>query len=371
MENTTTNNETALLWFAGLFFAFLIIFGIAMYLSERFKDINYAKMEICRAYDEDEYRYWRRELTICRLLIIPFMSYERAKRIVRFFSRGRHAKKEKHNDGLTSLLLPSFLGIMICAVCLAGGTFAWFTASQTTSTQVIQAANYSIVSTVNDGTIDITAENGSYALESKKKYTVKIEATGSATTGYCIIKLGDINIHTEQFPTQDNANKKSITFTLEINQAVDMEIIAQWGTSASKEKKLQDGETYTYGNVNTATVNAEEEEKSTEQETNPSETVDENKNIYTVVSGDTLTTIANKYNTTVDKLIEYNELTSTNIQVGQKIKIPPADYEIPKVESTTTTVKESEQIPTESDTVSTEQTSNTTESNSIISNTSN
>ncbi len=370
MENTTTNNEMALLWFAGLFFGILIIVGIAMYLSERFKDINYAKMELCRAYDKDEYRYWRRELTICRLTIIPFMSYERAKRIVRFFSRGRHAKKENRNDGLTSLLLPSFLGITICAVCLAGGTFAWFTASQTTATQTITAANYKINTSVkikDSENIINPSQNGIYELKANDAgYQVVLDATEStATTGYCVLELGNTKIYTQQFPSQ-KYSEKAITIYLDIKEDTTLTIISQWGTSASEEKKFLNGDTYTYGATEpTSTTNKEEkiEQGTTEQTTETTGT-----DIYTVVSGDTLTSIANKYNTIVDKLMAYNELTSTNIQVGQKIKIPSTDYEIAKAETTATTVQENEQTTTEQDTVSTEQTGNITESDNTISN---
>ncbi len=369
MENTTTNNEMTLFLFAGLFFAFLIIVGIAMHLSERFKDINYAKMELCRAYVEDEYRYWRRELTICRLLIIPFITYDTAKKIVRFFSRGKHAKKENRNDGLTGLLLPSFLGIMICAVCLACGTFAWFTASQTTATQNITAANYKIKATVSVDTVEQISNNGVYNLKANTIYSVRLDSSDStATTGYGILELGDTKIVTQQFPSQDYI-ERTITVFLDIKEDTTLKIIAQWGTSTSKEKKFLNGDTYTYGVAEpTSTTNTEKE---IEQGTTEQTTENTDADIYTVVSGDTLSGIANKYKTTVEKLKVYNKLSTTTIRVGQEIKIPPADYEIPKAETTSTTVEEDEQIPTESDTTATEQTSNTTESNSIISNTSN
>ena len=49
--------------------------------------------------------------------------------------------------------------------------------------------------------------------------------------------------------------------------------------------------------------------------------------VYTVSKGDTLYGIANKYNTTVNDLIEYNNLSSTNLSIGQKILIPSINNE--------------------------------------------
>ncbi|MDI6833716.1 MAG: LysM peptidoglycan-binding domain-containing protein, partial [Bacteroidales bacterium] len=44
--------------------------------------------------------------------------------------------------------------------------------------------------------------------------------------------------------------------------------------------------------------------------------------IHVVKSGETLSSIANKYNTTVDAIKKANNLKSTKIYVGQKLKIP-------------------------------------------------
>ena len=44
--------------------------------------------------------------------------------------------------------------------------------------------------------------------------------------------------------------------------------------------------------------------------------------VYTVVSGDSLYSIARKYNTTVDAIKELNNLNSNNLSIGQILKIP-------------------------------------------------
>ena len=55
---------------------------------------------------------------------------------------------------------------------------------------------------------------------------------------------------------------------------------------------------------------------------------------YTVVVGDTLFNIANRFNTTVDTLVRLNSLTSTVLRVGQQLLIPGT----PPVQNITYTV---------------------------------
>ena len=54
--------------------------------------------------------------------------------------------------------------------------------------------------------------------------------------------------------------------------------------------------------------------------------------VYIVKKGDTLYSIAKKYNTTVNELVNINNLTSTNLSIGQQIKLPSKeeqnDYEL-------------------------------------------
>ena len=70
------------------------------------------------------------------------------------------------------------------------------------------------------------------------------------------------------------------------------------------------------------------DEETTKKETTTKETTTK-ETIYTVKSGDTLAKIAAKYNTTYQKLAEYNGISNPNlIYVGQKIKIPSASNSV-------------------------------------------
>ena len=66
----------------------------------------------------------------------------------------------------------------------------------------------------------------------------------------------------------------------------------------------------------------------------PIETVDNEYDTYTVKSGDTLYKIANQYDTTVMDIMNINNLSTNILTIGQKILIPKVTTEIPNGEMT-------------------------------------
>ena len=50
--------------------------------------------------------------------------------------------------------------------------------------------------------------------------------------------------------------------------------------------------------------------------------VSTNETVYTVVAGDSLYSIARKFNTTVDEIMSYNNLKTNLLSIGQQLKIP-------------------------------------------------
>ncbi len=199
------------------------------------EDTRYIISEIQRAYNDDEYRYWRRELRCHYLCLIPFVNERNVMRLyVKLFHKSRHGKKAKRTDGLFHILAPSVTGIFVCALCLCGASWAWFTATQTSSVTYIKAAAYTVDVTAATGEAHVKAasNNGIYtvALEADKCYEITITANGTANNGYCTVTFGEKVCYTPQI-------KKNTAFTFKVNayQSGPLKITPQWGTCASSD----------------------------------------------------------------------------------------------------------------------------------------
>lgn len=151
----------------------------------------------------------------------------------------------------TLIMISSILGIMLCIICIAGLTWAWFSGSVTSAANNITAASFNIQIDVNvkgtEKTVPHTVENGIYSfyLENNKAYDVKIKAGGTATTGYCGVIFGEKSYHTIQiFNISDGSHSSSllstdrpheITFTVNATDVTLLKIIPRWGSYARVE----------------------------------------------------------------------------------------------------------------------------------------
>lgn len=137
-------------------------------------------------------------------------------------SGGKRMQKEKHSDNIVHILAPSVLGLCICAVCLCGMSWAWFTASTAASATTIRSATLQIED-VKLGDKELTPDgNGRYTITeqlTEDSYTLSFKATDSstATKGFCkiSIKIGD-SAETSYY-TEDIADKKDHTVTITVN----------------------------------------------------------------------------------------------------------------------------------------------------------
>ena len=205
----------------------LIAVRIAQFFSKFSREARYLISEMDRAGDYDEYRYWRRELRCHYLCLIPFVTERNVGKIYRiFFHRAKHAKKR--SDGIGHILAPSVIGILLCAVCLCGASWAWFTATTSAGTVKIQSATYTVSVTAKQGETDIspTAENGitTVTFPATGIYTVTLTPTGTAKTGYCKITFDGTDYYTPQLITE------SFTFTVNAAANTALTVTPQWGT---------------------------------------------------------------------------------------------------------------------------------------------
>lgn len=136
-------------------------------------------------------------------------------------SGGKRMQKEKHSDNIVHILAPSVLGLCICAVCLCGMSWAWFTASTAASATTIRSATLQIKD-VKLGDKELTPDgNGRYTITEQltENYTLSFKATDSstATKGFCKISVKIGNSAETSYDTEDIADKKDHTVTITVN----------------------------------------------------------------------------------------------------------------------------------------------------------
>lgn len=209
--------------------AFLLLaIKFAEFIARFNRETKYIIMEINRATDSDEYRYWRRELRYHYLCLIPFVTERNVPKIYNFFfHRPKHAKKENRSDGIFHILAPSLIGICLCAVCLCGASWAWFTARTTAGTTEIQSSSYKLLYQANEDTNTTElAEAGTAYTLTANVCVIKLKATGTAgATGYCSIKVGNETYYTEQIFVDD-----TFTFTVNASAGTNIILTPKWGT---------------------------------------------------------------------------------------------------------------------------------------------
>ena len=334
----------------GTLVAFLLLVAEVRYFM-RYKEFQTVREKMNHADSWKEFVFWHREYLALLWSLLPGISAARVKEIRQSRSRRRSNGREKKSDGFASMLAPSLLGICVCVVCLIGGTYAWFTATKTVSVQSIQMASYNVVTTVkaSDGTeqnATSTDKNSCTFNLSTGSYTITLEANGNVSTGYCILSLNnDKTIVTPQIKPD-----ASMTFTIILNEPAKLLVEPVWDSYSGTAERYSEA-TYTYGDGSSGAKASDEvvpEPSVSPVQTTPTQTentgsgsesgntgnsntggqgepitVIKTEETYTVEQGDTLEAIAAKYNTTVEKLMELNNLTEeSEIQVGQVLKIP-------------------------------------------------
>lgn len=132
------------------------------------------------------------------------------------------------------MLLPSFLGIIVCTICLAGMTWAWFT-SGVQSQSTISAKEYSLKETITvqnakSGALEKSAD-GNYTLAENTTYVVKLTPRVTPKSGgYCMLRITPADGSEAVYYTQALKAETEFSFTISNgNKKATCQLIAAWG----------------------------------------------------------------------------------------------------------------------------------------------
>lgn len=177
-------------------------------------------------------------------------------------SGGKRMQKEKHSDNIVHILAPSVLGLCICAVCLCGMSWAWFTASTAASATTIRSATLRIEK-VKLGDRELTSDGkGRYTITQKLtggKYALSFKATenSTATEGFCKISIKIGNSAETPYYTEDIADKKDHTVTITVNnnsnEYITITVEPIWGSLPEGIISIQGTSDQTQSNAAAAT----------------------------------------------------------------------------------------------------------------------
>lgn len=151
-------------------------------------------------------------------------------------------------SSIWKMLLPSFLGIIVCTICLAGMTWAWFT-SGVQSQSTISAKEYSLNETITvqnakSGALEKSAD-GNYTLAENTTYVVKLTpSVAPKSGGYCMLRITPADGSEAVYYTQALKAETEFSFTISNgNKKATCQLIAAWGVpdvSKTTNKNLID-----------------------------------------------------------------------------------------------------------------------------------
>ena len=162
--------------------------------------------------------------------------------------RAKRIEKRRNSDNILRLLAPSVIGACICAVCLCGASWAWFTAATEASTTTIRSATFQIsgvnvtanASKTNDAQATTgqvcKAEGGKFELSLPVgRYILRISpaAGNTSTKGFCRITIfkNDESAGTAYYTS--NISKDEFSVNIQADKDIRVVIEPIWGDVAA------------------------------------------------------------------------------------------------------------------------------------------
>lgn len=183
----------------------------------------------------------------------------------------RQKRGQPHGDGLARILAPSVLAICVCTLCLCGTTWAWFTATASSGTAVLQSSSYKLA--YQTDTADVAAatdftETAVVAVPADGQCSITLSATGTAgAAGYCSVQVGDEVYYTEPIFVGGD----SFSFTVTGDPGAEIQLTPKWGSYSGTATLHRDDVINTTGNTqeNTGTADMTTEQAEPTEPTEP------------------------------------------------------------------------------------------------------
>lgn len=161
----------------------------------------------------------------------------------------RRKRGQPHGDGLARILAPSVLAICVCTLCLCGTTWAWFTATASSGTAVLQSSSYKLA--YQTDTADVAAatdftETAVVTVPEDGQCSITLSATGTAgAAGYCSVQVGDETYYTEPIFVGGD----SFSFTVTGDPGAEIQLTPKWGSYSGTATLHRDDVISTTGNT--------------------------------------------------------------------------------------------------------------------------
>ena len=141
----------------------------------------------------------------------------------------RRKRGQPHGDSLARILAPSVLAICVCTLCLCGTTWAWFTATASSGTAVLQSSSYKLAyqtDTTDAAATDFT-ETAVVAVPADGQCSITLSATGTeGAAGYCSVQVGNETYYTEPIFVGGD----SFSFTVTGDPGAEIQLTPKWGS---------------------------------------------------------------------------------------------------------------------------------------------
>ena len=145
--------------------------------------------------------------------------------------RPNRIETKKQSDGLLHLLALSAVGLCACLICLCGVSWAWFTATTSTGTAVIQSSSYKLAYQVDGAAATDFTEKAEIPVPEGGQCSITLSATGTAgAAGYCSVQVGDETSYHYTKPILVGDDASAFTFTVYAAKGTKIILTPKWGS---------------------------------------------------------------------------------------------------------------------------------------------